>query len=263
MKRFIASLLAAIFLCSSAPVQANDKKNSNQEDWEVRSDRGEQWFFHDLPRHIGNDLKYTFWNGWHLVALAGGAVAIAGVHAKDQDIQRAFQPERPFGRIFDDVMKWGGHPAILGGAAAVTFGVSKLVGAEKTALTAGTMVEALTLTEVLTTGLQFATQRRRPDGSNSQSFPSGHTSGAFALAAVIEEFYGPWFGVPSFALASLVGISRIDSNKHVASDVLAGALLGTLMGLGTAKFHKKEFSKFFLIPTAEENSAGLMLVHPF
>ncbi len=260
MKRII--IFSIIFSLTSSGYAQNSSP-TNQEDWERRSDRAEKWVFQDLPRHIGNDFKETFWNGWHLLLLAGGVAATAGIHEADPEIQRSFQPERPMGETFDNIMKWGGHPLILGGATLTALAVSKLAHADKAALTAGTMLEALALTETLTVGMQLATRRGRPDGSNSRSFPSGHTSGAFALATVTEIYYGPWFGVPAYALAALVGVSRIDSNKHVASDVIAGALLGTLIGLGTAKFHKKEFSNFFLVPTAGESSAGLSLVHRF
>ena len=63
------------------------------------------------------------------------------------------------------------------------------------------------------------------------SFPSGHTTEAFTVATVISEHY-PQFWVRSLAYgtAALVGISRIQQNAHFASDVLGGALLGTLVG---------------------------------
>lgn len=234
-----------------------------QKEWDQNQPRAEQWFFHDLPRHIGGDFKEAFWNGYHLLFLLGGAGLTAGIHEVDPDIQNAFQPERPFGDTFDDVMSWGFHPLVLGGASFLALGIAKFHHADKAALTAGTMLEALILTETLTVGLQFATHRRRPDGSNNRSFPSGHTSGAFALATVAQVYYGPWVGVPSYLVASLVGVSRIDGNKHVASDVIAGAVLGTLIGLGTAKWHKKEFSRFFILPTAGDGSPGISLVYNF
>ncbi|HSA58411.1 MAG TPA: phosphatase PAP2 family protein [bacterium] len=262
MKRLLAALLCLSLSLPSLPGFAEDQA-TEKEKWEKRSDRSEEWFFHDLPRHIGNDLKYSFWNGWHLLFLAAGAGGTVAVHEADPDIREAFQPERPLGNTFDDVMNWGFHPLILGGASLIAVGAAKLADADKAALTAGTMLEALALTETITVGLQFATHRERPDGSNSRSFPSGHTSGVFALATVAEVYYGPWVGVPSYVVASLVGVSRIDKNKHAASDVVAGAVLGTLIGLGTAKFHKKEFSNFFLVPTAGNGSAGLTLVHTF
>lgn len=58
------------------------------------------------------------------------------------------------------------------------------------------------------------------------SFPSGHTDSAFALATILGEAYSiKWFTYPA---ALLVGLSRIQQNTHWPSDILAGALLGHL-----------------------------------
>lgn len=222
----------------------------------------ERWFFEDLPRHIGNDFKETFYNGGHLFLLAAGTIATAGVHDADSSIRQAFDPEDPLGGAADlfNVM---GNSLVLGGATVAALGISALAGAPKATLTAGTMLEAFAITTALTFGLKFAVGRDRPDGSDSRSFPSGHASGSFALATVAEVFYGPWVGIPSYTLASLIALSRIDKNKHFASDTVAGALLGTLIGLGTAKWHKKKFPKFFILPTTGENGAGLTFNHSF
>lgn len=259
MRKCVAMVVFTCLLSSHVAFCDQDKK---REEWEKDQPRAEQWFFHDLPRHIGNDFKYTFWNGWHLLFLAGGAGLTIGIHQKDNDIQSAFQSSRPFGSGFDKVMNIGFHPLVLGGADLLALGIAKLYHADKAALTAGTMFEALALTEVMTVGLKYAVHRRRPDGS-SNSFPSAHASGVFALATVAEVFYGPWVGIPSYALAGLVSVSRLDANKHFASDVIAGAVLGTLMGWGTAEFHKKEFSRFFLLPTAGDGSPGVSLAGVF
>lgn len=58
-----------------------------------------------------------------------------------------------------------------------------------------------------------------------QSFPSGHTATAFALAMALSILYRQ--GKPLFFLfAILVGIQRIISQNHFPSDVIAGALVG-------------------------------------
>ncbi len=260
MRRLLSLLIGFSLLASPSPVFASPSSPETQ--WEERSNRGEKWFFKDLPRHIGNDFKYTFWNGWHLLGLAAGVGATLGVHEADSDIQEAFHPEDPLGGAAD-VFNVMGHSLVLGGATLTAFTIAKLVNAPKAALTAGTMFEAFALTMALTFLLKFSTQRTRPDGSNDQSFPSAHASGSFALATVTEVFYGPLYGIPSYALASLIALSRLDANKHWASDTLAGALLGTLIGLGTAKFHKKESSNFFIVPTVGDGSPGISLVHIF
>jgi membrane-associated phospholipid phosphatase len=72
---------------------------------------------------------------------------------------------------------------------------------------------------------------RRPDGSDDKSFPSGHTSVSFAAAATLEKRYGWKAGVPALAVASLVGLARVEADKHYVHDVLAGAAIGGISGL--------------------------------
>lgn len=61
------------------------------------------------------------------------------------------------------------------------------------------------------------------------SFPSGHTGASFAAASALH-FGGSRFGIPAFALAALIGFSRLYLYVHYPSDVLAGALLGIMLG---------------------------------
>jgi membrane-associated phospholipid phosphatase len=65
-----------------------------------------------------------------------------------------------------------------------------------------------------------------------KSFPSGHTTAAFAAATVYAMEYKKSIAIPiiSYSAATLVGISRITENKHWATDVLMGATLGYLCG---------------------------------
>ncbi len=69
------------------------------------------------------------------------------------------------------------------------------------------------------------------------SFPSGHTCSAFTIAAVYSEYYKETMYVPviAYSLATLAGISRMNDNKHWASDVLIGAALGYGIGKLIAK----------------------------
>ncbi len=64
------------------------------------------------------------------------------------------------------------------------------------------------------------------------SFPSGHTTSAFAVATIIAEEYKekPLIPVIAYTLAGLTGLSRINDNKHWASDVFIAAAFGYSMG---------------------------------
>jgi hypothetical protein len=67
---------------------------------------------------------------------------------------------------------------------------------------------------------------------SSSSFPSGHTTVAFAAATVYAMEYSnhPYIPVLAYSAATLIGISRITENRHWATDVLAGAALGFITG---------------------------------
>ena len=80
----------------------------------------------------------------------------------------------------------------------------------------------------------------------SSSFPSGHTTVAFAAATVfaIEYRNKPWVPVLAYSTASLIGISRITENRHWATDVLVGAALGYLSGRQVVNnYHRYAFLK--------------------
>lgn len=72
--------------------------------------------------------------------------------------------------------------------------------------------------------------RRGP--ASFDSFPSGHTSEAFAIATVFATQYRDIKAVPiiSYSIASLVGISRLTEHEHWTSDVFVGALFGYAAG---------------------------------
>ena len=69
---------------------------------------------------------------------------------------------------------------------------------------------------------------------NSYSFPSGHAASSFAAAVTLFQFYKK-SGIAAITLATLIAFSRVYLFMHWPSDVLAGALLGTVVALCTVK----------------------------
>jgi hypothetical protein len=91
---------------------------------------------------------------------------------------------------------------------------------------------------------KYAATRQRPDvspadprkwemGSGNSSFFSGHTTTAFSVATVLAQEYKStvWVPIVAYTLATGTGLSRINDNRHWASDVVTGALCGYLTGM--------------------------------
>jgi membrane-associated phospholipid phosphatase len=97
---------------------------------------------------------------------------------------------------------------------------------------------AIGLNVLLTSGLKYAINRPRPyvqypgdivkrTDAGKYSFPSGHTSTAFATATALTLSTKKWYvGVPAYAYACAVGYSRMRLGVHFPSDVLGGMVIG-------------------------------------
>ncbi len=79
------------------------------------------------------------------------------------------------------------------------------------------------------------------------SFPSGHSAGIFLLASIGAEKF-PQYKIPLYALAFLVGISRIFVGLHYPIDVLVGSLIGFFVG----KFFVRKFPSAELLKRFEK-----------
>ncbi len=82
-----------------------------------------------------------------------------------------------------------------------------------------------------TYALKHAIHSTRPDGTDNQSFPSGHTAVAFCGATVLHKEYGkvsPWISVAGYTVATITAVDRVRRNRHHWGDVAAGAAIGWL-----------------------------------
>jgi membrane-associated phospholipid phosphatase len=112
----------------------------------------------------------------------------------------------------------------------------------------------------LTQGAKQAFPRLRPDGSDNDSFPSGHSSTSFAAAATLQNRYGWKVGLPAQLVAAFVGVARVQAHKHYWSDVLVGAAIGEAAGFLITSRHDSDVQ---VIPFGDTKSAGVVALVKF
>jgi membrane-associated phospholipid phosphatase len=216
----------------------------------------------DVPRAVVNELRRygrdsismlrapLHWDREQWTRAAAVAAAIGGAAAIDEETARFTQRNRSgFSDDFSDAFTpFGGRRALLISGALVAGGIAtKNPDLRDTGRDA---VEAsLLAATVVTPLLKRAVGRSRPfkgEGawafdpySGNESFPSGHATNAFAVASAIAGHSRGWL-VPAVAytLATGVAVSRMNDDVHFASDVLAGAAIGTAIGRGVVARHR-------------------------
>ncbi|MBI4348886.1 MAG: phosphatase PAP2 family protein [Elusimicrobia bacterium] len=150
------------------------------------------------------------------------------------------------GSAFDHL----GRPYSQFGIAAAVYAGGRLAGSPAAQRVGVLGFAALSTTGLATAGLKALAGRSRPyagegagmfrgpggSGHSQGSFPSGHTSMAFTMAAVAAEELPTWGDVAVYGLATGVGAARVHQDQHWATDVLAGAALGWAVGKGLSRW---------------------------
>lgn len=154
--------------------------------------------------------------------IAGGVI----MQAYDADFRRLRNGYAPsFHQTYDDWLQYAPAAAMLGLKAVGVKGRSSwgrmLV---SDAFSAGLMA-------ITVNSLKYTCRVRRPDGSQNNSFPSGHTATAFMTATMLHKEYGhrsPWYSIAGYMAATATGITRQLNNRHWMSDIMVGAGIGIL-----------------------------------
>lgn len=178
-----------------------------------------------------------------------------------------------------------GHPGgLLTGGSLYAAG---LIGGNRRAEDLGLhTVESIVVANTITAVIKITAGRGRPRVSPDKarnfqfmrglrneeyrSFPSGHSSAAFAFASIVTAETSQWWpesrwiiGPIVYGGAALTGVSRIYNNAHWASDVVAGAAIGTFTGLKVFKYQhshpNNRIDKFFLRAGIQMSNNGSVM----
>ena len=167
-------------------------------------------------------------------------MGIADDYSLDRDISREmvkFTTDNSLDNILEGITSMGDNRSIMGySLLLMSLGNDSLADTGK--LTFFSFLASQTLTGIL----KYSVNWDRPYGESESrfdsSFPSGHTSGTFAFVSVIGYHY-PKYRVPLYLFATMIGLTRIALNEHYPSDVLAGASIGIISGLGVCKYRTR------------------------
>jgi membrane-associated phospholipid phosphatase len=268
--RILTRYLAAGFLIilSLAPVFASADETASTPTSTVREDMPQQPAMNEAPVEFNKDyIKGYFtdfkniltsparWDAsdWLAATLVTG-VAV-GLYENDEKIRTWVQDNKTTttNDIGDNVTDLGHGkytPVVIGGM--YLYGHFAEDGkARKTALLS---VESFVLTGVFVQTLKYATRRHRPntgdpyhtfDGPSrhsttaNSSFPSGHSSSAFAVATVIaSEYDNAVVPALAYSVATIAALNRVMHDAHWSSDTVVGAALGYFTGKAIVASHR-------------------------
>ena len=211
-----------------------------------------------------NDIVPLF--GWRDAAVAlGFGDATVVLFQADRHVAIQSQDEVTQANIFlknvtkpSEMLAYPGALVIEGGL----FALGKVIHSRRTAEVGWHSMEAIVVATAATNVLKKVVGRARPyvsgnphdfkfmggftDGHDRSSFPSGHTTTAFAFASAVasesrtkwpKQWWSAWLiPVGVYSGATVVGISRMYHNAHWASDVALGAAIGTFSGIKVIQY---------------------------
>ena len=277
-KNFFAANFGELKLSGNRTYTSAPKKRERLRDAQNKLDLNRDYF-----KGIFSDIAYTAtspsrWDRADWIMAGSVAVGTGFFIGLDEEIRDVFEDNRSsttddFANLFEPF--GNGLVTIPALAAFYIFGhYDENDKAKRTALIA---TESFLVTGLYTTVIKVSMGRHRPstgDSSTSfdgfttdhKSFPSGHTSTAFAIATVIANKYEetPYLKPISYGIASLTGLSRINDDKHWASDVFFGAALGYFTSKTILRLHNNKKGQHFTIyPRADSRGGGIVLSKRF
>lgn len=171
-------------------------------------------------------------------------IGLSGVGAIYDEDLRKFAKENRSECLdtYTSILNYGGEPVTVLVLPGIIYAAGYIGDNSTLRSTGRTAYEAALLSGLITGAMKVIIGRARPYNDlgnmhftpfnfkdNLNSFPSGHTTMAFALATIFSHKVDENYAYPIFyAMAASTGFARIYLDKHWLSDVLAGAFIGTV-----------------------------------
>jgi len=126
------------------------------------------------------------------------------------------------------------------------------------------MFKATAYSVIVASALKYTVREPRPDNiQEKNSFPSGHTTTAFAFATAVAVHHEWYWGLSAITLASLTAYSRMNDGRHFLHDVVAGITIGSSYGLGIYFTQRGQGEKYAIAPILDGDKTGIRLVKTF
>jgi membrane-associated phospholipid phosphatase len=208
-------------------------------------------FFPALAHNLVDDVKHIPRKN-SLYWLAGGTALTLAVHPLDDEINDRISTSEG-AKDFFVAGKYIGSLPVLMGAAASTYLIGRARDSRRGQHLGMDLIEANILSESITQLIKVAVRRERPirdDGTRAGgfAFPSGHAAGTFAAATVLQQHLGWKWAVPTYTIATYVAMSRLVDDRHWASDVVAGATEGIIVGRSVTWHGRNVYASPMLLP---------------
>jgi hypothetical protein len=227
--------------------------------------------FNDL-RYAGpairNDLRaLVTWRNGVVIGVAAGGAVLMRQHLDEEIRANTFVHGDRWGR-FSSALETAGNPWLQGSVLAGMYGYSLWQQDDEAHRLSVTLLTAYKFAGLGSWAIQGATHLNRPIHEwigGPWAFPSEQAATSFAIAAVLEEYYGWPAGIPAYLLAGLVGWSRIDGRDNDLSGVFFGAAFGYVIGHSIALQHFEEHAGLRMVPFADPltSSSGVALQKSF
>lgn len=203
---------------------------------------------------------------WRNAGLATlGVIGVAAI--ADRPIRDEMRRHSGDNRLMRNVERFGAEYSLLALGGFYAAGLAS-EDANARAVAEDGLAASLIASGVITPSLKLVFGRSRPAQnqgiarfrpfSGASSFPSGHTTQAFAVAGVIAAHYpDSWTQTTAYGIAALVGGARMLHDAHFASDVLAGAWIGTAVGKAVVARHTAQRNNTALLPWSPHGGMGI------